>query len=78
MSRLRSILQIDVRYVYVKNGRFHLVADPSPCVEGEDGIAARFYRGASIDALAVDHATSRRAIEAAIRTMHRFWKGMRS
>lgn len=81
--RARCILAKDRRYVYVDGGNpayplYRLTCAGVPCIEGEDGIVERFYRGASVSDLAVDYGATTRAIEAAIRTMRRFEGDKRS
>lgn len=73
----------DRRYVFVDDGDpdypiYRLTCAGVPCIEGEDGIVQRFMNGAKIGELADDYGASPRSIVAAIRTMHRFWKGLRS
>lgn len=73
----------DRRYVFVDDHDpraplYRLTCAGHPCIEGDDGIVARFRRGAVLAALAVDYGTTRRAIVAAIRTVMRFEGGVRS
>ncbi len=75
MDRAQFIHPKDVRYVDASSSLYHLRAPHSPCIEGDDGIFARFTRGATVRTLTIDHGTTARAIEAAIRTMLRFKNG---
>lgn len=81
--RAACILPADCKYVGVdprdeQAPVYRLKAHGMPCIEGEDGIVQRFRNGAEVVTLAVDYGATPRAIEAAVRTMHRFWEGLRS
>jgi len=82
-NRRACIHSKDVRYVTVADmgggvSAYRLNVRGMPCIEGDDGIFARFTRGATVRTLTIDHSTTARAIEAAIRTMLRFKNGTRS
>jgi len=73
----------DRKYVFVDGSNpqfplYRLTCAGCPCIELKDGIVQRFRNGAEIATLAVDYGATPRAIEAAVRTMHRFWEGLRS
>lgn len=73
------ILAADREHVgFCPSGILRLTAKGHPAVEGEDGVHARFMRGATVATLAVDYGATPRAIEAAIRTMMRLARGTRS
>lgn len=83
VDRSQFIHPKDVKYVGVADigggvTAYRLNTPGRPCIEGADGIVQRFRNGAEIATLAVDYGATPRAIEAAIRTMHRFWEGLRS
>jgi len=83
IDRAQFILPKDAKYIVVANmgggeTAYRLNTPGRPCIEGADGIVQRFRNGAEIATLAVDYGTTKRAIVAAIRTMHRFWGGIRS
>lgn len=76
--RLAYVHANDRKYISVDNtGLLRLTTRGQPCIEGTDGIVARFARGAEVDTLATDYGTTRRAIEAAIRTMMRLDRNVR-
>ena len=81
--RAACILPADCKYVGVdaRDRRapvYRLKAYHTPDIEGPGGPIERFYEGESLAEIADDYNTTTRAIEAAIRTVRRFVRGMRS
>lgn len=78
VDRAACILPADRKYVMVSacGTMYRLTTCGCPALDGEDGIVARFERGADVDVLAEDYGATRRAIEAGIRTMHRCRRGL--